>query len=64
MIFFFKQLGATSLEFANAIAKLEACELVRTFVEKTDEFTMYFYEIFCAKTCKRFFSKTQYFPVS
>lgn len=53
--FLFKQLGATSLEFANAIAKLEACELVRTFVEKTDEFTMYFYEIFAPKLAKDFF---------
>lgn len=53
--FLFKQLGVTSLDFANALVKLEACELLKTYAEKTNDFTYYYYEIFSPKQAKEFF---------
>lgn len=53
--FLFKQLNVTSLEFANAIVKLEACELLKTYVEKNNEYNYYFYEIYSPKQSKSFF---------
>lgn len=53
--FLFKQLGVTALDFANAIVKLEACELIKTYVDKTTEFAYYYYELFSPKQAKDFF---------
>lgn len=52
--FVYKHLDTTSLDFANAIVKLEACELVRTYVDKTKEFSYYYYELYAPKLAHSF----------
>ncbi len=54
--FLFNQLGTTSLDFANAIVRLEACELLRSYAQKTDDFTLFYYELFSPKGAKGFFA--------
>lgn len=53
--FLFKQLAVTSLDFANAITKLEACELIKTYADRTNDFTYYYYELYSPKQAKDFF---------
>lgn len=53
--FLFKQLETNSLAFANALARLEACELIRTYVEKSNDFSYFYYEVYAPKLAQAFF---------
>lgn len=58
--FLTKMLGATTLELTNALKKLEAVDLIKTYLKKEYSFNIYFYEIYSPKSAKEFFEDKIY----